>query len=334
MTRARATLVSVEQTPYYHCVGRCVRRAYLCGADAASGRNYEHRREWLRERLAELVEVFAIDLCAYALMSNHYHLVVHLRPSAPAAWSDHEVAWRWTRVFTGPTVAGKFLREEALDSAERARLDLLIATWRERLGNLSWFMRCLNECIARRANAEDGCTGHFWEGRFKTLALLDDAALLTAMAYVDLNPIRAGTAHDIPHSDYTSGQDRLDALTNAKSTSHAVRPSLRPFVGAEGDNAPNTLPLNLQDYLALLDDTGRIVRHGKRGFIDGGTPRVLVKLGVAPAEWLKTVTALQARYELAMGAPERLGELAKAWAAKWVRGIRYARRLYPATLAR
>ena len=331
MTRARATLVSVEQTPYYHCVGRCVRRAFLCGADAVSGRNYEHRREWLRERLAELVEVFAIDLCAYALMSNHYHLVVHLRPDAPQQWSAREIVQRWTRLFTGPDVAHKFLREETLDAAEHEHFDRLVATWRQRLGNLSWFMRCLNEAIARRANAEDGCTGHFWEGRFKTQALLDDAALLTAMAYVDLNPVRAGTATDIPHSDYTSAQDRLEAITQPAPTADTVRPALRPFVGAERDDAPGTLPFNLQDYLGLLDDTGRIVRQDQRGFIDGGTPRLLAQLGVAPGEWLETVTALQARYELAMGAPERLRRLAAAWAVKWVRGIRWARRLYPAT---
>jgi REP element-mobilizing transposase RayT len=330
MTRARATLVSVEQTPYYHCVGRCVRRAFLCGADPVSGRNFEHRRDWLRERLAELVEVFAIDLCAYALMSNHYHLVVQLRPDAPQQWPAEEVVQRWTRLFTGPDVARQFLHAETLDSAERARLDTLVATWRERLGNLSWFMRCLNEYIARRANAEDGCTGHFWEGRFKTQALLDDAALVTAMVYVDLNPVRAGTAADPSHSDYTSAQDRIRTVTQPAPTTAGVSPTLLSFAGAARDGAPFGLPFNLQDYLALLDDTGRVIRQDKPGFIDGGTPRLLAQLGVAPNEWLITVTALQARYELAMGAPERLRRLAAAWATRWICGIRFARRLYPA----
>ena len=331
MTRARATLVSVEHTPFYHCVGRCVRRAFLCGVDTLSGRNFEHRRQWLRERLAELVEVFAIDLCAYALMSNHYHLVIHLRPAAPQAWSDREVVQRWTQLFTGPDLAAKFLREETLDAAERESLDRLVATWRERLGNLSWFMRCLNECIARRANAEDGCTGHFWEGRFKTQALLDDAALLTAMAYVDLNPVRAGTASDIPHSDYTSAQDRFEGIAHPVPPSDTVRPTLLPFADAERDGAPCAVPFTLQGYLELLDGTGRVVRDGRRGFIGGDTPGLLAQLGVAPGEWLETVTALQARYELAIGAPERLRRLAAAWAVKWVCGIRFARRLYPAT---
>ena len=331
MTRARATLVSVEQTPYYHCVGRCVRRAYLCGVDATSGRNCEHRRDWMRQRLAELVEVFAIDLCAYALMSNHYHLVVQLRPAAAGEWSAEEVVERWTRLFSGPEVARRFLREELLDAAEHAHLDALVASWRARLGNLSWFMRCLNEWIARRANAEDGCTGHFWEGRFKTQALLDDAAVVTAMAYVDLNPVRAGLAADIPSSDYTSAQDRLAALTRPAPASEAVRPSLLPFADAARGDTSSALPFNLLDYLELLDETGRVVRDDQRGFIDGATPCLLARLGVAPGEWLKTVTALQSRYERAMGAPERLRRLAAAWAAQWICGIGFARRLYAET---
>ena len=104
MTRSRKSLVCVEQTPYYHCTGRCVRRAFLCGEDSVSGRSFEHRRGWIPERLALLLSrVFAIDICAYALMSNHYHLIVKLLcPSALMTWSEEEVIERWTQLFTGP----------------------------------------------------------------------------------------------------------------------------------------------------------------------------------------------------------------------------------------
>ena len=74
MTRARATLVSIEDTPYYHCIGGCVRRAFLCGFDTESNRSFERRRVWIQERLALLADIFAIDVCAYAVLSNHYHL--------------------------------------------------------------------------------------------------------------------------------------------------------------------------------------------------------------------------------------------------------------------
>jgi REP element-mobilizing transposase RayT len=78
MTQKRASLISLSDTPYYHCVSRCVRRSFLCGVDPYSGQSYEHRRAWVEERLLYLCSVFAIDICAYAVMSNHVHLVLHV----------------------------------------------------------------------------------------------------------------------------------------------------------------------------------------------------------------------------------------------------------------
>lgn len=216
MTRARATLVSVEDTPYYHCLGRCVRRAFLCGFDELTKRSFEHRRVWMQERLALLTDTFAIDVCAYALLSNHYHLVVRLSPERMNDWSDREVVERWTRLYAGSPAARKYLDQDLLSSRDKARISAEISTWRARLGNLSWFMRSLNEYIARKANAEDDCTGHFWEARFKSQALLDETALLTAMAYVDLNPIRAKMADSIRIRSYTP---KLPPTFNTRATS-------------------------------------------------------------------------------------------------------------------
>ncbi len=75
MTKARRQLIDLQQTPYYHCICRCVRRAFLCGEDHLTGKNYEHRKAWVVERLALLADIFAIDVASFAVMSNHYHIV-------------------------------------------------------------------------------------------------------------------------------------------------------------------------------------------------------------------------------------------------------------------
>ena len=173
MPQPRKRLVSLQDTPYYHCISRCVRRAFLCGNDPVSGFNFEHRRQWIVDRMKLLCSVFAIDLCAYAVMHNHYHIVLRVDTQKAARWTDHAVAKRWTTLFSGPRVIHRFMAQTTLSTSEAVCVARLIATWRERLMDLSWFMRCLNEPIARLANHEDHCSGRFWEGRFKSQALLD-----------------------------------------------------------------------------------------------------------------------------------------------------------------
>ncbi|MEM9866017.1 MAG: transposase, partial [Myxococcota bacterium] len=173
MTQARSEQVDEETTRHYHCISRCVRRAFLCGYDTYSGRDYEHRRQWIVDRLKFLTSVFAIDVPAYAVMANHLHLVLTLLTEVAAAWSSAEVVERYGKVF--PMGVANY---EGLSETQKAER---VAEWRGRLSSLSWMMRALNEWIARRANEEDGCTGRFWQGRFKSEALLDESALLTCM---------------------------------------------------------------------------------------------------------------------------------------------------------
>ncbi|MEJ1416495.1 MAG: transposase, partial [Candidatus Sedimenticola sp. (ex Thyasira tokunagai)] len=212
MPKPRKSLISLDATPYYHCVSRCVRRAFLCGTDQLTGRSYEHRRGWIEARLLDLPRYFAIELCAYAVMSNHTHVVLHIDTERAADWSLHEIIERWHGLFSGTLLSQRFLANEPMCRAELALVEELAESWRERLCSVSWFMRCLNETIARQANAEDGCTGRFWEGRFKCQALLDEAALAACMAYVDLNPIRAGMADTPESSEHTSIRRRTQAL--------------------------------------------------------------------------------------------------------------------------
>lgn len=215
MATARRLLVDASHSGVYHCISRCVRRAFLCGRDDFSGRDYEHRRGWIRDRLRELAGLYALEVHAYAVMSNHLHVVLRTLPGRVAGWSDAEVARRWLRIFPGQTgtrVAGKPPLSEEVAVAILCRDREKLALCRERLADLSWFMRSLNEPVARRANREDDCSGRFWEGRFKCQRLDDAGAVLACMAYIDLNPVRAGMAQTPEDSEFTSAQDRAVAL--------------------------------------------------------------------------------------------------------------------------
>ncbi len=209
----RREIVSYDQIGVYHCVSRCVRRAFLCGFDSATGKNHDHRKTWIRRRLQQLASVFAIEVCGYAVLSNHVHVVLRVRPDLVSGWSDQEIALRWLQLFPPRdpvTRCAGALEEQQVNMVTSDPVK--IAKLRDRLGDLSWFMRCLNEPIARAANREDECKGRFWEGRFRSQALLDEAAILACSVYVDLNRIRAGIAETPEESEFTSGFDRICSL--------------------------------------------------------------------------------------------------------------------------
>jgi hypothetical protein len=191
MWRPRKTQVSIDATPYYHCSSRCVRRAFLCGKNAVTGQPFAHRRQWSEDKLLELATVFAIDLYAYAVIHNRYHVTLFIDKSKDDNWDVLEVVERWYLLFSGTHYSQRYTKGELLTATEQASLDASIALWRECLIDIGWFMRIVSEGLARMTNREDDCTGRFWEGRFSTLALFDEKALAACSAYVDLNPRRA-----------------------------------------------------------------------------------------------------------------------------------------------
>ncbi len=320
---ARKFQICLADTPYYHVVSRCVRRAWLWGRDEYAGRDYSHRKAWVLARMSELTKLFAIDICAYAVMSNHYHLVIRVNRSVAQAWDDAEVVTRWSALFDVPPLLGRWHRGEA-SASECALASEMIARWRDRLYDVSWFMRCMNEYLARRANAEDGCTGRFWEGRFRSQALLDEVGLLTAMAYVDLNPIRAGISETPETSQFTSICERIRALR--ATDSNATKPALLPFRARNaGDRG---IPYRLEDYLQLVDWTGRTIRPGKPGSIDSCLPRIMDRLGIDARAWQNAMRPHGNVFGRAVGALSHLRLHASTLGQSWVRGLRQARQLY------
>lgn len=269
----------------------------------------------MEARLIELAGSFAVALYAWAVMSNHTHLVLRVDPQLPWEWSDSEVARRWVRLRQVPS------RKRRNRQAEEARIQALIedperlAVIRERLGSLSWFMRFLNESIARMANAEDECTGRFWEGRFKCQTLLDEQAVLACMTYVDLNPIRAGLCETLADSDFTTARKRLDRIETGKCD-----PSERlgAMVGIGTGPGPD---ISIRGYLQLLDWT---LRH--RGFRKAG-PGWLPERSPPPDVvrgslnwWHAAALSIETTFGTAVGSPEALAAHARGTGRQRLRG--------------
>ncbi|UGA55413.1 transposase [Vibrio sp. VB16] len=296
MTTARNQQICIEATPYYHCVSRCVRRSYLCGYDKFSNTNYEHRRGWIEARIKTLSAIYCIDICAYAVMSNHYHLVVYINKGKLDLLTDSEVIERWALLHLKPVIIQRFLASQLKSKAELKVAFDIIEQWRERLYSLSWFMRELNFEIALKANKEDNCKGHFWESRYKSQALLDEKALLSAMAYTDLNPVRAGIAKTPESSEYTSFKDRVTALNNQQSTA----PNLLPFIGNPANEMLCGIPFRLIDYIELVDWTGKTLRDGKAN-LKSQLPPILERLNLTQKDWLAVCTQLERKRALLVG---------------------------------
>ncbi|WP_227663104.1 hypothetical protein [Marinobacter halophilus] len=188
-----------------------MRRTFLCGQDRATGRSYEHRRGWIEERIRLLASVFAVDVAAYAVMSNHYHLVVKLSPDDVEPWSIDEVLARWCSLYKGPPLVQRYHRGDELCAAEFRRVEEYAETFRLRLADLSWFMKCLNEPIARQANREDECTGRI--SRSDKRGAIGEKAL-PILKRLNLDPERwchRATAFEDSYQDYRNPGRRRQA---------------------------------------------------------------------------------------------------------------------------
>jgi REP-associated tyrosine transposase len=332
MPTARKYQISLTDTPYYHCISRCVRRAFLCGKDIITGKSYEHRKQWVADKLSELENSFAIDVFAYAIMSNHTHTVLRINHSQSDNWTREEVIKRWTQLFSGGVLIQRYQTGECKTQAEVDKVYEVIEIWRERLTDISWFMRCLNESIARKANAEDKCTGRFWEGRFKSQALLDEQALLACMVYVDLNPIRAGIHSTLEESKYTSIAQRIDEFSkmavNNQTEQEQQSPSisLADFIGSS--QSKQGIPYTLHDYFELADWSGRAIRDDKKGYIPKAEPKILQKLGIDSSIWLETVDSFSHHFYGFVGPEDKLETICRQQHKKWLTGIQICRKLF------
>ena len=250
MATPRKYLIDPDVPMYYHLVSRCVQRAFLCGFDPVTGKDYNHRKDWLIERLHFLAQYFAVDLCGYAIMSNHFHLSVFHEPRANRRWTDDEVADRWLAVSPPRSYETEPVKPEVM---QEYKVQLLadakrLAHVRKELGSISTFMKFLKQNIARQANAEEGVTGHFFEQRFWSGALLDERAMLSAMVYIDLNPVRAKIAQCIEDIQHAGITERLAQLAAGETS---LEDYLRPLASGLREGVQR-IAVTLRSYIELL----------------------------------------------------------------------------------
>jgi len=295
MTYPRSHLVDPNGGVYHIC-SRCVRRAYLCGRDRETGYDFDHRRQWIEDRILNLASIFAVKVFGYAVMSNHYHLILEVNPRDVERWTNAEIVNKWFELNPRKGEANQARDARMLTVLEDVdRLQEL----RERLGSLSWFMRYLNEPLARLANREDCCTGRFWEGRFKSQRLLDETAILACMIYVDLNPVRAGLADDPLHTEHTSMMKRM----NEKRDQHKPMRS----IGA----VPKEMPFSysLDSYIRFISWTLEV---------QGSRQAVKYKGLPPPDQWLQYMPR-PGCWQRAQGSASSLKEYAKDLGQCWIK---------------
>ena len=336
-SKPRAEIVRAGEVAVYHCWSRCVRRAFLCGQDTNTGKNFEYRREWIRECEEALAGLFGIEVGFHAEMSNHLHLVLRTRPDVVATWSDKEVVQRWlaishlTKSRDGKVKSVKPLRI-ALELALPGRVKIL----RDRLSHPSFFMAALCEHVARRSNREDECRGRFWEDRFKCRELACESSVVVCGIYIDLNQIRAGEASTPEESTHTSAFERIVSLRQTSPSdaspdgwmceftideSAAVNDaSFTQSVTSRRASDKGLLSMSLIDYLQLLEATGRAVRSDNRGVIPASVEPILGRLGLPKETWIDLINNYHQWFGHIVGTSQTLVDRAQRAGRRWYRG--------------
>ncbi len=318
MTIARSQQISVEVTPYYHCVSRCVRRAFLCGKDKFTGQSFEHRRQWIENRLLYISQYFMIDIASYAVMSNHYHVVLKIDNQGVKDLTDLEVVEHWHHLFNGISITNDFENNKKINDNDLDFLRKTIKLWRERLCSISWFMRSINEPLARNSNKEDDCTGRFWDGRFKSQALLDDKSLLACMTYVDLNPIRSGISTTLEKSKHTSIKNRIEQNSNKKIT-NTTKTKLN-FINIKSSKKIESLPFSENDYLKLVEWTSFKFTKNRKKISAKGSTDILKDLDIPEEHWLYMAKHFESKFKNLVGSVFKLKSAAKALGLKHCSG--------------
>ncbi|PCJ53286.1 MAG: transposase [Planctomycetota bacterium] len=342
MTIARKNLVDPTKLEHIHLISRCARRSFIMGTDSYSGKNFDHRKEWIQDRLKHLVNNYSIEVGSYAIMDNHIHILVRNRSDLNLKLSDRDVVDRWVNLYTPRLSTSKKVPYEI--KLENHKLIILknserMAELRLRLSSVSWFMKTLKEFIARKANKEDECKGTFWEARFKSQLLTSHEAVILCQTYIDLNPIRAGIATTPEGSKNTSAYERIRVMQSKENIklsrsikneqgeftqkqkgkiheSFIIRNNdkwLAPFYKGYGHTKCFYQFVTQKEYLELLDWSGREIKEKKSGAIPSHLKPIFDRLEIDRGLWIDALKNYKNWFQ------HIVGDIEKAW--KFISGI-------------
>jgi hypothetical protein len=302
MTVARSQIVNPQITRWYHCISNTVRGARLLDSVG------DFRKRWLEQRMEQLVGIFGIEVASYCVMDTK-------------RWSKEEVLRRWAQLhpprgadrkpITSAKALEKWIQQKKADQK-------FVQMIRQRLTDLGWFMKSLKEPLARRANQQDGTRGAFWAARYKSIAILDEEALLATCVYIDLNPLAAGKVKLPEQAPFTSlyarlqwckKQGRMADLQAARRGSVLAAQKARGMESGlwlcpledrrqRGDQRVGLLQsFSLGSYLLLVDATSRMLRPGKAR-VGPQVVALLERIGTSVEIWQATLEQLFSRPRL------------------------------------
>ncbi len=372
---ARVEVFSPDEVAIVHVMNRVVRRCFLFGIDPVSRKNFDHRKIWIEDQLRVQAACFGIDVLGFAILSNHFHLILRSRPDCVEKWDDTEVARRWLMLCpVRKDQQGHAAKPNDVELNSIRNDKDRVQTIRSRLSDVLWWMRLLCQQIAVRANKEDKEVGRFFQSRYRAVRLLDEQALVACAAYVDLNPIRATMSETLEASDFTSVQRRIQSVQAADSPATAVSIPSEESVATKavaastrsGESNPvnpvdvspvaansvmansvmansvmansvmanadqflapvelnqrtgktgavlnqegtrcsdkGFLAMSLDDYVKLLDWTGRQIVRGKKGRIPKSVEPILQRLKLDRHSWCEFVSKFGKRFFHVAGEP-------------------------------
>ena len=301
----RRNLIDLSECTCYHVISRCTRQLHLLGTDSASR---AERKGLLLQQLERLASFTAVGIAGWSVMDNHLHLLLKVDTDAARSWSDREVARRWLKLH--PARDGYRNRIEV----EEGHVDVLVDTpdatlipeLRERLTSISHFMKELKQEMTQQINKLEDTVGSLWAGRFKSKRVVDEAQLLTTLAYIDLNPFAAGVCKKPEAGEHTSLAARLHGVEPCEDANHAAGNPAKTKRNAKQTSAPrekkgwwmtvgggqpgmanrrrSLMPdttLTFGRYLKLLDAVSRLLRKGKK-HMRGDSQTITDRIGVSP----------------------------------------------------